>query len=320
MERRKLLKTLAGVGLTSLVAPAGSILNNLAYAAQEGARSGATAQAAGQGAQTASNALPDMAIAKGMEPAELVEAAMKAMGGMGRFVSKGDKVLVKPNIGWDRTPEQAANTNPMVVRTIVDQCFKAGAKDVLVIDFTCNQARRCYTRSGIKDAAEEAGADVSYINERKFKEMNVGGEVLSKWPIYTDIVEADKLINVPIAKHHTLARLSLSMKNWLGAIGGKRNALHQKIDESCVDLSMFFKPTLTILDAVRILKANGPQGGNLKDVEKIDTLAVGMDEVAIDSFGASLFGLEPEDIGYVKIGAERGYGQSDLSKVNVVTV
>jgi uncharacterized protein (DUF362 family) len=150
--------------------------------------------------------------------------------------------------------------------------------------------------------------------------MNVGGEVLSKWPIYTDIVEADKLINVPIAKHHTLARLSLSMKNWLGAIGGKRNALHQKIDESCVDLSMFFKPTLTILDAVRILKANGPQGGNLKDVEKIDTLAVGMDEVAIDSFGASLFGLEPEDIGYVKIGAERGYGQSDLSKVNVVTV
>jgi uncharacterized protein (DUF362 family) len=308
MERRKLLKTLAGVGLTSLVAPTGSILNNLAHAAQEG------------GPAVAAATLPDMAIAKGKEPVELVEAAMKAMGGMERFVSKGDKVLVKPNIGWDRTPEQAANTNPTVVRTVIDLCFKAGAKEVHVVDFTCNQARRCYTRSGIKKAAEEAGADVSYINDRKFKEMNVGGEVLSKWPIYTDIVEADKLINLPIAKHHTLATLSLSMKNWLGAIGGKRNALHQKIGESCVDLSMFFKPTLTILDAVRILKANGPQGGNLKDVEKIDTLAAGIDEVAIDSFGTGLFGRKPEDIPYIKAAIERGYGQTDLSKLNLVTV
>jgi uncharacterized protein (DUF362 family) len=310
MERRKLLKTLAGVGLTSLVAPTGSILNNLAHAAQT----------EGEASKAAANAVPDMAIARGKEPAELVEAAMKALGGMERFISKGDKVLVKPNIGWDRTPEQAANTNPVVVRTIVEQCFKAGAKDVLVIDFTCNQARRCYTRSGIKKAAEEAGATVRYINDKKFKEMNIGGEVLDKWPAYTDIVESDKLINVPIAKHHTLATLSLSQKNWLGAIGGKRNALHQKLDESCVDLSMFFKPTLTVLDAVRILKANGPQGGNLKDVEKIDTLAAGIDEVAIDSFGTSLFGMKPEDIGYVKIGAERGWGQSDLSKLNVVQV
>jgi len=251
---------------------------------------------------------------------ELVKAAMEALGGMNRFISKGDKVLVKPNIGWDRTPEQAANTNPTVVRTLIDLCFASGAKSVLVVDYTCNEARRCYTRSGIAKAAEEAGAKVRHIDDNKFREMKIDGEVLKQWPVYSDFVEVDKLINVPIAKHHTLARLSLSMKNWLGAIGGSRNQLHQKLDESCVDLAAFFQPTLTVLDAVRILKANGPQGGNLKDVEKLDTVAAGVDQVTIDSFGATLFGYKGENLGSVRAATKREFGQADLSKVLVANV
>ena len=324
MERRRLLKALAGVGLSSVVLPSSSLLGELAAQTAGGvpgieanAATGAQAATAGSGASAAQSALADMAVARGRAPAELVEAAIAAMGGMGRFISKGDQVLVKPNIGWDRTPEQAADTNPIVVRAVIDLCYKAGAQKVVVVDNTCNQAHRCYTRSGIMAAAQEAGADVRYINDKKFKEMEVGGEVVKKWPIYTDFVEADKIINVPIAKHHTLARLTLSMKNWIGAVGGRRNQLHQKLDVICVDLSAFFKPTLTVLDAVRILKANGPQGGNLKDVEQMDTLAAGINEVSIDSFGASLFGLRPEDIGSIKAGAARGLGETDLTKMTV---
>lgn len=336
MERRKLLKVLAGAGFSSLVAPSGSVFGSLVARAPGTERGDVAAQASGNAPQevvaaqagglqagatrVAPDALPQLAIARAKEPAKLVNAAIQALGGMGRFISKGDHVLIKPNIGWDRTPEQAANTNPTVVRTLADLCFKSGATKVLVIDNTCNQARRCYVRSGISKAAKEAGATVRHINEKKFKEMVVGGSAVKKWPIYTDFVETDKLINVPIAKHHTLARLTLSMKNWLGAIGGKRNQLHQRLDEACVDLSSFFKPTLTVLDAVRILTANGPQGGNLKDVEKTDTLAAGTDEVAVDAFGTSLFGLRPEDIGYVKLGAARGYGEADLTKLRVAEV
>ncbi len=304
---------MAGLGLSSVVMPAGSLFGDLA--AGRARRAGAA-----QAAPSAATAPPELAVARGMEPAELVEAALEAMGGMSRFISKGDKVLVKPNIGWDRTPEQAADTNPIVVGTVIDQCFKAGAKSVLVIDNTCNQARRCYTRSGISEAAEEAGATVRYINEKNFKEMDLGGEVVKKWPVYRDFVEVDKLINVPIAKHHSLTRLSLSMKNWIGAVGGRRNRLHQRIHEVCVDLSAFFDPTLTVLDAVRILKANGPQGGNLKDVEKVDTLAVGVNEVSVDAFGAGLFGIEPEEIGYIKMAADRGLGETDLTKINMAQV
>jgi uncharacterized protein (DUF362 family) len=316
MRRRALLRGLAGAGLSSLVLPSTSLVGVLS--AQE--RQGTQAGAAGAAAEAAKRALPDMAVARAKGPAELVDAAIEAMGGMSRFISKGDAVLVKPNIGWDRTPEQAATTNPVVVRTVIDQCFKAGAAKVIVVDNTCNQARRCYTRSGISEAAEEAGADVRYINERKFKETQVGGEIVKNWLVYSDFLEVDKIINVPIAKHHSLSRLTLSMKNWIGAVGGRRNQLHQKIGEVCVDLSSFFKPDLTILDAVRILRANGPQGGSLKDVQKLDTLVAGVNETSIDSFGASLFGVKAEDVSYVKVAAARGLGETDLTKINMVQV
>jgi len=259
-----------------------------------------------------------MSVVRGEDNAAITRAAIDAVGGMSKFVSKGDVVIVKPNIGWDRTPEQAANTDPVVVATVVAMALDAGAKKVKVFDNTCNHERRCYQRSGIKAAAEEAGADVFYTEARKYKKVDLGGERLKEWPVYSDALEADKIINVPVAKHHTLAKLTLSMKNFMGLIGGQRNLLHQALDTNIVDLTAYFKPTLTVLDAVRILTSNGPQGGNLADVETHHTVAASTDPVAIDAWGATLFDTTGDKLGYVREGYERGLGEMDLSKIEII--
>jgi len=261
--------------------------------------------------------LPDLAVVHGDSPARIVEAAIEAMGGIRRFISRGDVVVIKPNIGWDRTPEQAGNTNPEVVAAVVKLCFEAGAKKVRVFDRPVNDPRRCYVQSGIAQAAGALGADVGYVDDRKFKDMDIKGEVLKSWPLYTELFEADKVINIPIAKHHGLAKLTMSMKNWMGVMGGLRRQIHQKLDASLVDLSTKIKPTLTILDAVRILTANGPQGGNLADVKKLDTVIAGIDQVAIDSYGATLFGMKGSDLGYVTLGNKMGLGQMNLEKLKI---
>lgn len=253
-----------------------------------------------------------MAVVKGPDPAAATRKALELLGGMGTFVSKGDIVFVKPNISWDRVPEQAATTNPLVVETVVRMVLEAGAKKVLVADNTCNDARRCYKRSGIKEAAEKAGADVSFMEDRKFKKIDLGGEVIKEWPVYVDVIEADKIINIPIAKHHGLSGVTLSMKNLMGLIGGARNRLHQKLPVSIVDLTAFFKPTLHILDANRILTARGPASGTMKDIEKLNTVAASSDPVRIDAFGVTLFGKEPSEFEHVRLGEERGLGTSDF--------
>lgn len=261
---------------------------------------------------------PALAVVRGDDPVTVTQAAVEAVGGMSAFVSKGDVVVVKPNIGWDRTPEQAANTNPVVVSTLVTMAFSAGAKKVKVFDKTCNSDRRCYERSGIAEAARGAGADVYFVEDRKFRKVDLGGEHLRDWPVYSDALEADKIINIPIAKHHTLAGLTLSMKNLMGLIGGRRNLLHQNLNGNLVDLAAFFKPSLTVLDAWRILTSNGPQGGNLKDVQSPHVVAASTDQVAVDAWGATLFDKSGNDLGFVREAYERGLGEMDLSKVNVI--
>jgi len=262
-------------------------------------------------------AKPDLAVSTGTSPANITRAAIDALGGMGKFISRGDIVVVKPNMAWDRTPEQAGNTNPEVVATIVQLCFDAGAKKVKVFDRPVNDPRRCYVQSGIAEAARAVGATVDFVDDRKFREMNIKGNTLKSWPLYSEIFEADKVINVPVAKHHSLAKLTMSMKNWMGIMGGARNRIHQRLDESLVDIAMTVKPTLTVLDAVRIVIANGPQGGSLSDVRRMDTVIAGMDQVAVDSFGATLFGMKGDDLGYVKLGAASGLGVSDLSRLMI---
>jgi uncharacterized protein (DUF362 family) len=264
------------------------------------------------------NATSVLSVVKGDDNAAVTRAAVDALGGMSKFVSKGDVVVVKPNIGWDRKPEQAANTDPVVVATLVAMALEAGAKKVKVFDHTCNSDRRCYKRSGIAQAAKDAGADVFFTEERKFKKVDLKGEKVKEWPVYRDALEADKIINVPVAKHHTLARLTLSMKNFMGLVGGRRNLLHQSLDVNIVDLTAYFKPALTVLDAVRILTANGPQGGNLNDVETPRTVAASTDPVAIDSFGATLFDMTGDQLGFVREGYDRGLGEMDLAKINIV--
>jgi uncharacterized protein (DUF362 family) len=254
---------------------------------------------------------------EGEDPASLTKAAVSALGGMARFISKGDKVMIKPNIGWDRKPEQAACTNPDVIKTLVELVIEAGAGDVVVMDHPCNPARRTYIRSGIADAAKEAGADVPYPNEHKLKKVPLNGAVLKEWEVYRDFLEVDKIINVPIAKHHSLSRVTLGMKNWLGALGGNRNQLHQNLDRAMVDLAAYFKPVLTVLDAYRILFRNGPQGGRLSDVKMQKTVAAGVDWVAVDTLGASFFELKPSDLKFLQIGYERGFGEIDLEKCTI---
>jgi uncharacterized protein (DUF362 family) len=295
VERRKFLKlaALTGAGLSL---PNG--LATLAEAAESALR-------------------PDLVAAHGASPEKIVTAAIDAMGGIKKFISRGDVVVIKPNIGWDRTPEQAGNTNPEVVAAVVRLCFEAGAKKVKVFDRPVNDPRRCYVQSGIAPAVIALGAEAEYMDDRKFRDMALGGQALKSWPLYTDIFEADKVINIPIAKHHGLAKLTLSMKNWMGVMGGSRRQIHQKLDESLVDLSMKIKPTLTILDAVRILTANGPQGGSLADVKKLDTVIAGIDPVAIDAYGATLFGMKGSDLGYVTLGHKLGLGQMDLNKLRI---
>jgi uncharacterized protein (DUF362 family) len=263
---------------------------------------------------------PDLVVVKGKSASSITDAAIEALGGMARFISKGDVVVVKPNMAWDRLPEHASNTNPYVVAEIVKHCFEAGAKTVKVFDRTVNDPRRCYTQSGIRDEAEKYGAKVKYVDERRFRNVELNGIALKKWPLYTELMDADKVINVPVLKHHGLAKITMSIKNWMGVMGGDRSRIHQKLDQSLVDVSTVIKPTLTVLDAVRILTANGPQGGNLDDVKRMNTVVAGVDQVAVDSYGATIFGMKGEDLSYVRLAAEQGHGVMDLKKLNILKI
>ena len=260
---------------------------------------------------------PDLVLVHGDSPAKITKAAIDALGGIKKFISRGDIVVVKPNMAWDRLPQQAANTNPEVVATVVQLCLEAGAKKVKVFDRTVNDPRRCYVQSGIADAVKKLGAEADYVDERKFRDMEINGEALKSWPLYTEVFEADKIINVPIAKHHGLATLTMAMKNWMGIMGGLRRQIHQSLDESLVDIARVMKPTLTVLDAVRVLTANGPQGGSLEDVRRLDTVIAGVDQVAVDSLVATLFGMKGDYLGYLRIADKNGLGTMDISKLNI---
>jgi uncharacterized protein (DUF362 family) len=247
---------------------------------------------------------------------KLTEQAIAGLGGLKRFMGQGAVVWVKPNIGWDRTPEQAANTNPDVVATIVRMCFEAGAKKVKVGDNPCDKAPATYKASAIADAVRDLGAEVVFLDRNRFRETAIGGERVKTIPVYPEILECDLLINVPVVKHHRLAKATLCMKNFMGVIE-KRNVFHQAIEESLVDLNRFLKPRLSILDAVRILVANGPKGGRLEDVQTKLTIAAGTDVVALDAWGAEVMGLKPDEVKSVVAGDKAGLGKADYRSLRL---
>jgi uncharacterized protein (DUF362 family) len=250
-------------------------------------------------------------------PEQLVRRAVDAMGGMGKFVSRGDVVVIKPNIGWDRMPIHAANTNPDVVASVIKLAYEAGAKRVVVADGSCNDPNRCFQRSGIWRASYELGAEVVLPQEHRFRTMRLKGDVLDEWPIFTTLVDADKVINVPIAKHHNLAKFTAAMKNWYGVLGGRRNRLHQNIDTSIADLATFMRPTLVVMDAWRVLVRNGPQGGNIDDARDMHTIVASVDQVAADAYGCTLIGQKRENLAYLAMGEQRGLGTARWESLRV---
>lgn len=258
-----------------------------------------------------------LAVARGPDAAKNVRRALEAMGGMAAFVRRGERVVIKPNVGWNRLPEQAANTNPEVVAEVIRHVQAAGASKIWVTDYPVNSPERCFERSGIRRATGEGGATLVMPDANAFREVAVQGTVLKAADVLWPFVEADKVINVPVAKHHGLSKATLSMKNWYGVLGGHRVRLHQDLHHSIVDLAAMVKPTLTVLDATRLLMANGPTGGSLADVKRYDAVAVSVDQVAIDAFGAELLGLAPSEVGFIVEGEKAGLGTSDYRSLKL---
>lgn len=272
-----------------------------------------------QAAQPTSRSLPDLVLARGGEPEELVRQALAALGGMERFVPKGARVVVKPNICVAyHTYEYAATTNPWVVGALVKLALEAGAKSVQVFDYPFGGSpEEAYARSGIAEQVTANGGEMVVMPAFKYVTAKIPqGVDLKKTEAYQDALTADVLIDVPIAKHHGSARLTLGMKNLMGLILN-RGAIHRNLGQRIADLASLFHPTLTVVDAVRILMNNGPSGGNLDDVKKLDTVIASPDIVAADSYATSLFGLTPRDVAYIPAAAAMGLGRSDLNNLKI---
>lgn len=246
--------------------------------------------------------------------AKLTQQAIEAIGGMKRFVKAGNVVWIKPNIGWDRTPDQAANTHPDVVKMLVKMCYEAGAKKVKVGDNPCHDAAKSYANSGIEQAAKDAGAEIVFLDKNRFKEMTIGGSVLKSIPVYPDIVESDLVISCPVTKHHSATTVTLCMKNYMGVIENRRK-FHQDLPGCIRDMTAFMKPRLSLLDATRILTAHGPTGGDLADVKRMNTVAASTDIVALDAFGAELLGHKAGDIASILAGHEAKLGNMDYKSL-----
>ncbi len=244
----------------------------------------------------------------------LVRRAIELLGGIEQFVSRGDRVIVKPNVGWNRLPEQAANTNPELVGAVVALCMDAGAREVIVTDNTCNAPSMCFSRSGIRSAALLSGARVVIPDSRDYVDVDMNGVAIERWGVLRTVLEADRLINVPVAKQHGLAGYTGAMKNLYGIVGGNRGKLHHRLDHGIVDLAEWTRPTLNIIDGVRVLLDNGPSGGSLDDVVRRDTVIASTDPVAADALGCTLIGRSPADIPHIPLGAERGLGVLEIEE------
>lgn len=309
LDRRRFLQTAGAVG-------AGLMMGGVAIG---GCKSGFTAMAAES--KTGTRKQADHSLRKGLfaarggdDPYKLTVAAVGAAGGMGALVKKGQTVVIKPNIAWDRTPEQAGNTNPMVVAALVHMAIEAGAGKVKVLDRTCNEGKKTYRRSGIEKAATEAGAQVLHVTDDMFVSVNIPeARVLKEWLLCRDMLEADVLIDAPIVKHHGATGMTASLKNLMGAAGGERGLWHvATLDQRIADVYTALRPDLIVTDAFRILTDHGPQGGSLDDVKLLNTVAVSTDAVASDAYAAKLFGVAAADIKHIKYAHEMGLGEIDL--------
>lgn len=269
--------------------------------------------------QPDSTQFPDLVVTRMGSPEDLTRRALEALGGMGRFVPKGAKVLVKPNICVAyHSYEYAATTNPWVVGALVKMCYEAGASKVQVMDYPFGGTpEEAYSRSGIAEQVAAAGGEMVIMSRLKFISTDISaGQDLREARIYKDAMETDVLIDVPIAKHHSLARLTLGMKNLMGLIRD-RGAIHQNLGQRLADLTSALRPDLTVIDAVRMLMANGPTGGDLGDVREMNTIVASTDIVAADSYASTMFGLQPNDLEYIRAAGQMGLGQNNLNNLRI---
>lgn len=270
----------------------------------------------------------DVGVSSAASSAERARRAVALAGGMASFVSRGDVVVLKPNIGWDRTPEQAANTDPEFVVAVAGMCLAAGAKSVRVFDRTCNDPRRCYVSSGIKSAVEqfarknrvEGALQIYHVEDRKFVRTSIPNALaIREWELYRDALEADKIVNLPIAKHHSLAGVTLGLKNMMGIMGGNRGQVHYRLPECLVDIHRRVPVALTVIDAGRVLVRSGPSGGNLADVKSFGMAIASRDVVAADVVAAEkIFRMSPGDVGHIGKAMESGLGISSFAQIRIV--
>ena len=269
--------------------------------------------------KTAQNDIYDLVAIKGGEPDAMFKRAIQSVGGMKRFVKPNQTVVVKPNIGWDVSPERAGNTNPKLINQIVKECFDAGAKDVYVFDHTCDNWTKCYSNSGIESAVKDAGGKiVSGASESYYQQIDIPkGKRLTDAKVHELILESDVFINVPILKNHGGATVTIGMKNLMGIIWDRgywhRNDLHQCI----ADFATLRQPDLTIVDAYRVMKRNGPRGVSVEDVVTMKSQIISPDIVAADAAATKLFGLDPNNIDYITYAEQMGVGTMDLTKLKI---
>ena len=272
---------------------------------------------------------PLLSVGKGTDYEALVAKVLEPLGGLAPFIKKGAKVVIKPNMSWDRKPELAANTHPLLVKAMAKLCLQAGASRVMVFDRTCQDMRLCYASCGTPAAIESLNdprVSCTFVDDRKFVPVKIQkGKGVSEWEFYKDAITADCYINMPIAKNHKLTRLTLGLKNIMGVLGGQRSKLHpgegdQSLNQKLADLNTVLRPTLTVMDATRILLRNGPSGGKLDDVKELHTLFASADTVATDAYASTLFGMKPDELESTKAGFAMGLGQMDLNKVKIVKV
>ncbi len=299
MKRRDFLVKGAGLGLAGALLPNFGGLNAMGLPAEEGEY--------------------DLVAVRGGEASEMFDKAMEAIGGMKQFVKSGQKVLIKPNIGWDAPPERAANTNPRLIGRIVESCLDAGASEVVVFDHTCDQWDRCYRNSEIEKYARDAGAKVQPGNNESFyREVSIpGGKSLKTAKVHKELQEADVFINVPILKHHSSTTVSLAMKNLMGVVWDRGYYHGNDLSQCIADFLTYRKPDLNIIDGYRMLTRNGPRGVSVSDVADLHALIAGKDIVAVDAAATLMFGDKPQDINHIRIAHEMGMGTMNLENVAI---